>query len=65
MEDIHIVYLDNVIDGNSLDRFVGPVSEDGKIWTADWINVFNYGPRFPQEPNDIYAELMIFDKVKD
>jgi len=65
MDEIHIVFLDESIDGNSLDRFVGPVSEDGKVWTADHIAIFNYGPRFPQDPNDIYAELMIFDKVKD
>ena len=65
MEKMHIVYMDNVIDGNSIDRFVGPVSEDGKVWTADWINVFDYGPRFPQDPNDIFAEPLIFDKIED
>lgn len=65
VEEMHIVYMDNVIDGNSIDRFVGLVSEDGKVWTADWINVFDYGPRFPQDPNDIYAEPLIFDKIED
>ncbi len=63
MEHIHVVYLDNVIDGNSIDRFVGPVSEYGKEWTTEWIKVFDYGPRFPQDPNDIYPEPLIFDKV--
>jgi len=63
MKKIHVVYMDNVIDGSSTDRFVGPVSEDGKVWSADWINVFNYGPRFPQDPNDIFAEPLIFEKV--
>ena len=65
VEEMHIVYMDNVIDGNSIDRFVGPVSEDGKVWTADWINVFDYGPRFPQDPNNIFAEPLIFDKIED
>jgi len=65
LEDMHIVYLDNVIDGNSIDRFVGIVSEDGKEWVADWINIFDYGPRFPQDANDIYAEQLIFEKLED
>jgi hypothetical protein len=65
IKKIHIVFGDNVIDGSSTDRFVGPVSEDGKVWAADWITVFNYGPRFPQDPNDVFAEPLIFEKVKD
>lgn len=65
MEKINVVYLDNVIDGNSIDRFVGPVSEDGKTWMADWINVFDYGPRFPQDANDTFAGQLVFEKVKE
>ena len=65
MKKIHIVFMDNVIDGNSVDRFVGPVSEDGKVWTADCISVFDYGPRFPQDPNDVYAQPLVFEKVED
>jgi hypothetical protein len=64
MQDIHIKFMDNVIDGNSVDRFVGPVSQDGKVWMADWISVFNYGPRFPQDPNDVYAQPIVFEKVE-
>ena len=64
MEEIHIVFLDNVIDGNSIDRFIGPVSEDGKVWTADWINVFDYGPRFPQDANDTFSGQLIFEKIE-
>ena len=65
MEQIHVVYLDNVIDGNSIDRFAGPVSEDGKTWIADWIKVFDYGPRFPQDPNDAYNGPVTFEKIGD
>lgn len=65
MESIHIVYLDNVIDGNSIDRFVGSVSEDGKTWIADWIKLFDYGPLFPQDPNDAYNGPVTFEKVAD
>jgi len=63
MDEIHVAFLDNRIDGNSTDRFVGPVSEDGKTWKAEWVTIFDYGPRFPQEPNDLFAEPLIFDKV--
>jgi len=65
MKHIHVVYLDNVIDGNSVDRFVGPVSEDGKTWIADWIKLFDYGPRFPQDPNHTYHGPVTFEKVAD
>ena len=64
IEKIYIKFLDNVIDGNSIDRFVGPVSEDGKFWMADWITIFDYGPRFPQEPNDISATPLVFEKIE-
>jgi hypothetical protein len=65
MQNVHITFNENVIDGNSLDRFVGPVSENGRTWTPDWIAVFDYGPRFPQDPNDIFAQPLIFKKVDD
>jgi len=64
MEKIHVKFLDNVIDGNSIDRFVGPVSQDGKFWMADWITIFDYGPRFSQEPNDIFAKPLVFQKIE-
>lgn len=65
MERIHIVFLDNLIEGNSVDRFMGTVSPDGKEWVTEWINVFDYGPRFPQDANDIYPEPLVFDKIPD
>ena len=63
MESIHVVFMDQFIDGNSTDRFLGTVSEDGKQWTTEWIKIFDYGPRFPQDPNDIYADPIVFDKI--
>ena len=64
MEDIDIVFMQNQIKGHSTDRFVGRVSQDGQMWTADWITQFDYGPRFPQDPNDVYAEMLVFEKVE-
>ena len=66
LKDIHISFPDDALDGNSIDWFAGPVSEDGRFWTADRINVFDYGPRFPQDENDINnPEPLIFEKVAD
>jgi len=64
VEDIHIKFMDNVIDGNRVDTFIGPVFEDGKIWDADWVSKFDYGPRFPQDPNEIVAVPLRFEKVQ-
>jgi len=63
IEEIHIRFMDEVLDGNSVDRFVGTVSKDGKTWMPDNITIFDYGPRFPQDENDIYPEPMVFEKV--
>ena len=65
MERIHIPFGPESVEGNSLDRFVGPVSEDAKVWTADWIAIFDYGPRFAQEPNEIFAQPLVFDKTEE
>lgn len=66
MENIHVVFLENVIDGNSTDRFMGSVSQDGKEWTVEWIKVYDYGPRFPSgDPNEQYARPLVFDKVQE
>lgn len=65
IKKVHVIFKDNVFDGNSIDRFVGQVSEDGKVWTADWIRVCDYGPRFPMDANDTYAGQLIFEKAKE
>jgi len=65
VKEIRLRYLQNALEGNSIERLVGPVSEDGKVWTADWITIFDYGPRFPQDANDIIAEPLIFEKVEN
>ncbi len=64
-KDIHIAMGNDALDGNSLDIIKGPVSEDGKTWNAEWINIINYGPRFPQDENDIAPEPLTFRKVEE
>jgi hypothetical protein len=65
LEDVHIVYENNVIDGNQVDQFMGIVSEDGKTWVADWINTFNYGPRFPQNVKNDHVKRLIFKRTME
>ena len=64
LEDIHIAFPEDTLTGNSLDIFKGPVSRDGKTWNAERTNVFDYGPRFPQDENDIVPEPLVFRKVE-
>ena len=63
LEDVHIVYENNVIDGNQVDQFMGAISEDGQTWVADWINSFNYGPRFPLDVKNDHVKRLIFKKT--
>ena len=63
MKEIHVVFMENQIDGNSTDRFVGRVSEDGTQWAAELMTKFDYGPRFPMDANDMYAGPILFEKV--
>lgn len=65
LKDIHICLQGGVIDGNSLDTFVGKVSEDGKLWQADWLTLYDYGPDLPQGPNDVQMPSLIFEKVEN
>jgi hypothetical protein len=57
MKNVHIVFVDNVIDGNSTEIFTGSVSEDGKIWETMLLEIFDYGQRFPQDSNAIGEQL--------
>ena len=64
VEEIHVVFTDNRVDGSSTDKFVGPVSEDGRQWAAEWMTMADYGPRFPMDANDMYAGPLLFEKVE-
>ena len=64
-KEIYIVLPGYTINGNGLDTFRGPVSKDGSTWNAGWTAVFDYGPLFPQDVNDIYTEPIVFKKVAE
>ena len=65
VKDFNIAYKDNRITGHQTDRFVGPVSADGKYWTPTWVNVYDYGPRFPYDPNDSIGKPLTFIKTEN
>ena len=67
IKHLRVIFQDNRIEGNTLDRFIGTVSEDGKLWIVDWFRFFDYGPAFPQDQNNIDEILgqLVFTKVED
>jgi hypothetical protein len=48
--------------GHNIYRFTGPVSEDGKEWRPDNVNILDYGPELPIDYNIIESTPLIFDK---
>jgi hypothetical protein len=42
---------DNILEGKSTDTFVGPVSEDGETWQAEWTSFPQYTAHTPEHPN--------------
>jgi hypothetical protein len=65
VEHIEIRFEDQLLEGHSENIFFGVVSEDGKLWETEFLEVFDYGPRFPQDANDIIPEPVVFEKVQD
>jgi hypothetical protein len=63
IEKFHINYKNNNLTGHQWNLLTGMVSPDGTTWTPDWINMSDYGPRFPQDTNDMYVEKLKFQKI--
>lgn len=51
--------------GHTVYRFNGPISEDGRIWKPDNINILDYGPELPMDSNEIAPQHLIFEKVEE
>lgn len=64
VKTIHIKYLDNEIDGKNETIIGGTLSKDFMEWDAEVIEVFDYGPRFPQG-DDIFPKAVKFNKVSN
>ena len=61
----------SALEGNTTDILVGPVSDDGKIWRAEWFSFGKYIAYVP-EPSEFYnanepefRASLIFEKVKE
>lgn len=65
IEKIDIKFLDNEIKGKNYIIIGGTISDDGKTWDADVIERFDYGPRFPQDEEDVYPEPIKFHKISN
>lgn len=60
----------HAIEGNNTDILVGPVSQDGKVWRAEWFMLGKYIALIP-EPNEfsnvtepLFRKSLIFEKVE-
>ena len=65
LKNFLIRFFDIRTGGSQVDRFFGPVSEDGSVWICDWFSMFDYGPDFPVDYNEIGTSPCIFDKVEE
>ena len=65
LKKFQIRYYDIRTGGSTVDRFTGPVSENGLVWRPEWINIFDYGPELPQSVDSIEPSPCIFDKVEE
>ena len=60
-----------ILEGESTDIFVGPISEDGKIWRVDWTSFPDYTARtakYPdfkltEDPNYGVLKTLILEKI--
>jgi hypothetical protein len=63
IKDIDVIFIDNEIKGHTEITIAGPIKEDSKVWEADVIERFDYGPRFPRDEKDLYPTAVKFLKV--
>ena len=62
--------VQNVVEGRSTDIFVGPVSEDGRVWEAEWYSYPEYYVttgeynhyKLPVDPNENPKGVLVFTK---
>jgi len=71
LKDFYVELGENVLEGKSTDIFNGPISQDGKLWQANWTSFPDYVahtaeyPDFPitEDPNRGVSKTLIFEKV--
>lgn len=57
LTQMQLLIGDAKIEGHKRDIFAGTVSEDGKVWDTTWMEIFDFGPQFPMDPDAIGVAL--------
>ncbi len=73
LKNFYVELGKGVVEGKSTDIFVGPISQDGQGWLADWTSFPVYTahtpeyPNFPmyEDPNQGLTYSLIFEKVQE
>lgn len=73
LKNFYVELGENSLEGKSTDIFNGPISQDGKLWQANWTSYFDYVahtteyPDFPmsEDPNIGISQILIFEKVPE
>ncbi len=65
LDEFHMRLPQGDVEGRSEDYFDGPVSKDGKTWTASWRSYSRLEGADPPDPNLIeqYPEKLIFTRI--
>lgn len=72
MDYIHLEFGPSLLEGKRTDVLWGEVSEDGKIWRAEWFNFPDYIAYTPEpkrltnvDPDDAFVKTLIFEKFEE
>jgi hypothetical protein len=65
IKHFNIDFPNGQMKGNFVDYLRGPVSEDGKQWTVDWLSYCTIEEAIPPDPNKIMPRPLIFKKIRN
>jgi hypothetical protein len=59
LKNFYYEWGDELIEGDSIDIFGGPISQDGNVWQAEWTSFPHYIVSTPEHPNFDLTKGMI------
>ncbi len=73
LKNFYVELGKGVVEGKSTDIFAGPISQDGKVWLADWTSFPDYTAHTAEHPNFILSDgtdaaitkALVFEKVEE
>jgi len=71
LDEVHLEWGPLILNGKVKDYFVGKISEDGKVWQADWFTFPEYttpgheSTVLAPKSDEVFAGTIIFEKVAD